>query len=87
MHTPKIAFVVHCSTSFPRTLETRLSSDEALWVQQIKHDLFTDVGVLMQTIPSKVMKSHFNRSTINTVKQGILAINLAFNKMKKIYLL
>ena len=37
MHTPKIAFDVHCSTSFPRTLETRLSSDDELWVQQIKH--------------------------------------------------
>ena len=84
MHTPKIAFVVHRSTSFPSTLETRLSSDDELWVQQIKHDLFTYVGVLIQTIPSKVKKSDFNRSTINTVKQGILA---AFNKTKKIYLL
>ena len=74
LHTTKIAFVVHCSTSFPRTLETRLSSDDELWVQQLKHDLFT-----MQTIPSKVKKSaDFNGSTINTVKQGILA---AFNKM------
>ena len=53
------------------------------YVQQItvKHDLFTYVGVLIQTIPSKVKKSVFNGSTINTVKQGILA---AFNKMKKI---
>ena len=84
MHTPKIAFVVHCSTSFPRTLETRLSSDDELWVQQLKNDLFTYVAVLMQTIPSKVKKSVFNRGTINTVKQNNLA---AFNKMKKIYLL
>ena len=52
------------------------------YIQQIKHDLFTYVGVLIQTIPSKVKKSVFNGSTINTVKQGILA---AFNKMKKIY--
>ena len=84
MHTPKIAFVVHCSTSFPKTLETRLSSDDELWVQQIKHDLFTYGGVLMQTIPSKVKKSVYNGSSINTVKKGIL---VAFNKMKKIYLL
>ena len=68
MHTPKIAFVVNCSTSFPRTLETRLSSDDGLWVQQIKHDLFIYVGVLMQTIPSKVKKSDFNGSTVNKVK-------------------
>ena len=74
MHTPKIAFVVHCSTSFARTLETGLSSD----------DLFTYVAVLMQTIPSKVKKSDFKRRTINTVKQGILA---AYNKTKKSYLL
>ena len=45
---------------------------------KIKQDLFTYVGVLMQTIPSKVKKSDFNRSAINTVKQGTLA---AFNKM------
>ena len=31
------------------------------YIQQIKHDLFTYVGVLMQTIPSKVKKSDFNR--------------------------
>ena len=74
MHTPKIAFDVHCSTS----------SDDELWVQQLKHRRFTYVGVVIQTIPSKVKKSDFNRSTINTVKQGILA---AFNKTKKIYLL
>ena len=80
MHTPKIAFVVHCLTSFSRTLETRLSSDDELWVQQLKHDLFTYVGVLMQTIPSKGKKSDFNRSTINIMKQGI-------HKMKKIHLL
>ena len=61
MHTPKIAFVVHCSTSLPRTLETRLSSDDELWVQQIKHDLFTYVGVLIQTIPSKVKKISLQR--------------------------
>ena len=84
MHTPKIAFVVHCSTSFARTMETRLSSDDELWVQQLKHHRFTYVGVVIQTIPSKVKKSDFNGSTINTVKQGILA---AFNKTKKIYLL
>ena len=83
MHTPKIAFVVHCSTSFPRTLETRLSSDDELWVQQLKHDLATYVGVLIQTIPSKGKKSDFNLSTINLVKQGIFA---AFIKMKKMYL-
>ena len=87
LHTPKIASVVHCSTSFPRTLETRLSSDDELWVQQLKHDLFTYVGVLIQTIPSKeirlLKKSDFKRSTIHTVKQGILAV---FNKTKKIYL-
>ena len=70
MHTPKIAFVFHCSTSFPSTLETRLSSDDELWIQQLKHDLFTYVGVLIQTIPSKVKKSDFNRSAINTVKQS-----------------
>ena len=80
MHTPKIAFVFHCSTSFPSTLEKRLSSDDELWIQQLKHDLFTYVAVLIQTIPSKVKKSDFNGSTINTVKQDILA---AFNKMKK----
>ena len=51
------------------------------YVQQIKHDLFTYVGVLIQTIPSKVKKSDFNGSTINAVKQGIL---VAFIKMKKI---
>ena len=38
---------------------------------KIKHDLFTYARVLTQTIPSKVKKSVFNRSTINTVKQGI----------------
>ena len=83
LHTPKIAFVLHCSTSLPRT-ERGLSSDDELWVQQLKHDRFTYVGVLIETIPSKVKKSVFNGSTINTVKQGILA---AFNKTKKSYLL
>ena len=71
MHTPKIAFAVHSSTSFPRTLETRLSSDDELWVQQIKQDLFTYVGVLIQTISSKVKKSaDFNGSTMNTYSEA-----------------